>query len=225
MSAPGFTMAAVAMMQIQQRAALDKSDSNSNRLSSYQSHPSPEAFPRLKLAHRFKPLRRVLPSPYRTELLIAKGFYIDENQMIQKGPNSGFATVATQQKTTAFKAKSLSAPKCEVLHARPSEHLLAGLPFTLDHLATTPVFTIQNPNMASTGIDFTKDLHTFASEQLSATDLTNIAPKTGFASTTDTAAMSHGQASSAKIVDMTSTSPVVVSPILLFLLPMSIGAM
>jgi hypothetical protein len=219
MSAPGFTMAAVAMMQIQQRAALDKSDSNSNRLSSYQNHPSPEAFPRLKFAHRFKPLRRVLPSPYRTELLIAKGFYIDENQMIQKTPKSSFTTVATQQKTTACKTKSFSAPQGEVLHVQPSEHSLAGLPFTLDHLATAPVFTIQSPNMASAGIDSTKDLHTFASEQLSATDLTNIALKTGFASTTDTAAMSHGQASSAKVIDMTSTSPAIVSPILQFLLP------
>ena len=196
MSAPGFTMAAVAMMQIQQRAALDKSDSNSNRLSSYQNHPSPEAFPRLKFAHRFKPLRRVLPSPYGTELLIAKGFYIDENQIIQKNSNSSFASVATQQNTTAFKAKSLSAPQGEV-HAQPSENPLSGLSFTLDHLATTPVLSIKRPNMASTGIDSTKDLYTFASEQLSATDLTNIAPKTSFASTTNIAAMSLGQASSA----------------------------
>lgn len=214
-------MAAVAMMQIQQRAALEKSDTNSNCLSSHQSPPSPGAFPRLKLAHRFKfkPLRRVLPSPYRTELLIAKGFYIDENQMIQKNPNPSFASVATQQKTTAFKVKSLSAPQGEALHAQPSENPLAGLPFALDHLATTPVLTIQRPNMASTGIDSTKDLHTFASQQLSATDLTNIAPKTGFASTIDIAAMSLGQASSAKVIDMTSTSPAIVSPILVLLLP------
>ena len=226
MSAPGFTMAAVAMMQIQQRAALEKPDTNSKRLSSNQSPPSPDAFPRLKLGHRFKfkPLRRVLPSPYGTELLIAKGFYIDENQIIQKNPNSSFASVATQQNTTAFKAKSLSAPQGEV-HAQPSENPLSGLSFTLDHLATTPVLSIKRPNMASTGIDSTKDLYTFSSEQLSATDLTNIAPKTSFASTTNIAAMSLGQASSAKVIDTTSTSPAIVSPILVFLLPTWMGPM
>ncbi len=219
MSAPGFTMAAVAMMQIQQRAALEKSDTNSNRLSSHQSSPSPEAFPLLKLAHRFKPLRRVLPSPYLTELLIANGLHIDENQMIQKNSGSSFASVAAQQKTTAFKAKSLSAPQGEVFHAQPSENPLAGLIFTLDHLATTRVLANQRPNMAPTGIDSTTDLHTVASEQLPVTDHTNIALKTGFATTTDIAAMSLGQACSAKVNDMTSTSPATVSPILVFLLP------
>jgi hypothetical protein len=151
MAAPGFTMAAVAMMQIRQVAVLSEVDANSIRVNTLQTRPLADGFPQINLAHKHKPLQRVLASPYRAELLVAKGYYIDENQVIRKHPKSTLVPMATPGSDSAI--------------SPPAEAPLA-------HQTT-----------CRAGVALTLDLPTTACQQISATELDDMASgPIGFAS-------------------------------------------
>jgi hypothetical protein len=174
MSAPGFFMAAVAMMQIRQVGVLGEVDTNSIRVDTLQTRPLADGFPRVNLAHKHKPLQRVLASPYRAELLAAKGYYIDENQVIRKHSKSNLVPLATPGSDS-----TISLPT-EAPRTHKTTTCRAGVALTLDlpTIARQQVSATGLTNMASiipTGIASTVDDPTIAPEQNSATELDDMA--------------------------------------------------
>jgi hypothetical protein len=123
-------MAVVAMIRNPHVGAL--SAITSSQLNSHQTLPFSQHVTRVAPGDKYTPFRekhlqRVLSSPYRAHLLSLKGYYIDENNIIQKDPRFKMAALATEPETPSPNhQKHTSATSITVLHAPSTVDLTSG---------------------------------------------------------------------------------------------------